>query len=253
MALSQEYPPDSTDEDLRDFLIRRFVDVDNNLKQASKFPVRKEMPYKPQVGDIHFFGDPLTHNYDPVITKASFWGLTDLGWVDLAQSGGGSGGSGFQGYGRWRYQDAITDDPGAGELQFNNADINLATELYVNEVNNLTTDMSTFLDLIISGDLIYIQDQTDPDKFVTIEVGTSTFSLGVYTFPILNVEFQGAAITDDTVTAMIVTHSGQIPVPDQLLLINRAGLPENITIVTSPTSFLQFFNRSGASEHIGIV
>jgi hypothetical protein len=80
MSLSHEQPPLSIDEDLREYLIRRFIDIDNLLDRAGKFPPRKEMPYKPQIGDVHYFGDPSTHNYDAVISMAGFWGLTAFGW-----------------------------------------------------------------------------------------------------------------------------------------------------------------------------
>lgn len=85
-GLSQEQPPFSVDEDLRDFLIRRFVDIDTAFKQASKFPERKEMPYKPQTGDVHYFGNPANHNYDAAILNEGFWGLVNGTWIDLGQS-----------------------------------------------------------------------------------------------------------------------------------------------------------------------
>ncbi len=93
MSLPQEQPPLSVDEELRDFLIRRFIDIDNRFDRAAKFPERKEMPYKPQDGDIHYFGDPLSHNYDAAITAEGFWGLRAGTWRRLDLSGGGVAGA----------------------------------------------------------------------------------------------------------------------------------------------------------------
>lgn len=81
MSLSQEHPPDGIEEELREFLSRRFVDVATQLALAPSCPPRKQMPYKPQVGAIHYFNDPANHDYDPAITGEGFWGLTSAGWV----------------------------------------------------------------------------------------------------------------------------------------------------------------------------
>ena len=83
MSIILEEPPENVDEDLRAYLIRMFTDVDNNFARPGKFPERKEMPYKPQIGDVHYFGDPSTHSYDAAITVQGFWGYTVFGWVQL--------------------------------------------------------------------------------------------------------------------------------------------------------------------------
>ena len=90
MSLSQEQPPLSVDDELREYLARRFIDIENELGKFNKFTERKQMPYKPQTGDIHYFGDPGTHNYDAAITVEGFWGLSSSGWVQLdVQTTGG--------------------------------------------------------------------------------------------------------------------------------------------------------------------
>jgi len=73
--LGQEQVPLSVEnEELRDFLNRRFIDIGSLFFQAPKFPERKQMPYKPQFGDIHYFGDPTTHQYDTQIIEQGWWG-----------------------------------------------------------------------------------------------------------------------------------------------------------------------------------
>lgn len=88
MAISQEQPPVEIDEALREYLIRFRTDVDNELKKAPKFPERKEMPYKAQIGDAHYFGDIADHSYDAAITDEGFWGNTDSGWRRLDNDAG---------------------------------------------------------------------------------------------------------------------------------------------------------------------
>lgn len=83
MSIGQEQPPLSTDEELSEYLNRRFIDIGSQFADSPKFPERKEMPYKPQIGDVHYFGNPSTHNYSVQITAEGFWGYTRLGWVLL--------------------------------------------------------------------------------------------------------------------------------------------------------------------------
>jgi len=93
MSLTQEVPPKNTDENLREYLVRRFLEIGTALDLPSKFPERREMPYKPRIGDIHYFGDIADHSYDAAITTEGFWGLTNLGWAQLDILGGSEGGS----------------------------------------------------------------------------------------------------------------------------------------------------------------
>ena len=83
MSISNEQPPVETDERLREYLARRFIDIGVALDDDPKFTERKEMPYKPQTGAMHYFGNPATHNYDIAITQEGFWGLRSNGWVFL--------------------------------------------------------------------------------------------------------------------------------------------------------------------------
>ena len=71
--ISQEVPPLDTPVDLREYLVRRFIDIGVALQDSPDFPVRKQMPYKPPIGSTHYYGDPLEHSYDPVITQEGLW------------------------------------------------------------------------------------------------------------------------------------------------------------------------------------
>jgi hypothetical protein len=85
MSLSQEQVPNTIeDEVLREFLNRRFVDIGIQFENPPVFPTRHEMPYKPKIGNMYYFGDPLTHDYDPAITEEGWWGMKSTGWVLIA-------------------------------------------------------------------------------------------------------------------------------------------------------------------------
>ena len=83
-SISQEQPPQDIDDSLRSYLSRRFISIGNALNRTHEFVERKQPPPKPQTGDIYYFGDPLTHNYDPAITSEGWWGMKSTGWVLIA-------------------------------------------------------------------------------------------------------------------------------------------------------------------------
>ena len=149
MALSQEQPPFDVDEGLREYLIRFRTDIDNELRKASKFPERVEQPPKPQKGDVHYFGDPVTHNYDAAILVEGFWGYNNTGWVQL--DGGAGGASDLQGA-----YDADTSVP--------QIDI------------NATPDPLT-IDATVAGDVFAVRGFTDLD-LLRVATNGSTFNGG---------------------------------------------------------------------------
>lgn len=78
MSLSQEEPPEGLDPELKEYLSRRFIDIDNLLSRAPKHPERKRMPYKPQFGDVQYFGDPASHDYDAIILSKGWYGFKEF-------------------------------------------------------------------------------------------------------------------------------------------------------------------------------
>jgi hypothetical protein len=118
---------------------------------------------------------------------------------------GGGGGGGFVGFGIWRYRTAVTSNPSTGQMQFDDLIIDNATEMYFHETNDGGTDMTAFLDLIAADDLLYVQVQSDASQFVIVQVGTPSKAASVYTFPIVTIEGQGSAPTNNTQVALIVS------------------------------------------------
>ena len=119
---------------------------------------------------------------------------------------GGSGG--FLGLGIWRYRTETDSNPDAGQLQFDNATVADATELYVHAINDSGADMSAFLDLLSEFDLIYIQVQVDASQFVTLQIGTPSLAASVYTFPISQIQAQGATPSNNTEVAVVIERDG---------------------------------------------
>jgi hypothetical protein len=125
--------------------------------------------------------------------------------VDLSSLGGGGG---FAGLGPWRSRTEIVAPPGSGQVRFNNADPELATEVYVHEINNDGDDLASFLNLLDAGDVIYFQDSSDAANFIIVEISSNT-DAGVYrTFGIANVNQQGAALSQNTVINLVATIAG---------------------------------------------
>ena len=119
------------------------------------------------------------------------------------------GSSTFQGLGLWRYRTEITSTPTAGRLNFDDVNIDISTEMYVNVLNDGGTDITPFLTLLGTDDLVYIQAQDDSTQSVVVKIGaTPTLVSGVYTFPIGDVEAQGPALTNNETVAVLGVHSG---------------------------------------------
>jgi len=113
------------------------------------------------------------------------------------------GGATVSGLGLWRYRTETTSTPATGRLQFDNAVIDSATNLYVNVTNDGGVDMSAFLALVVSGDQLYIQVAADSSQFVVCQVGLPALLAGVYTFPLTAVEGQGTTPSQNTQVALV--------------------------------------------------
>lgn len=135
---------------------------------------------------------------DEVYVKTTTSGNT--GWV-LITTGGQD--ATFQGLGQWRYRTTTAGTPGAGQLEFDNLDINLATEFYLNVTNDNGVDMTAFLGLISADDLVYIQVSNNSAQYVVTQVGLPVLAAGVYTFPIQLAEGVGGAPTNNTPVSIV--------------------------------------------------
>ncbi len=153
------------------------------------------------------FGQKADRYYDltadEVYIKTTQGGNT--GWV-LITTGGTD--VTFQGFGQWRYRTTTSGTPAAGRLEFDNLDINLATEMYLNVTNDNGVDMSAFLALIQANDLVYVQISNDASQYVVIQTDTPTLAASVYTFPILLAEGVGGAPSNNTPVTVVTASAG---------------------------------------------
>jgi hypothetical protein len=84
--ISNEQPPELTDADLKEYLSRRFVEVDIALSKSKNFPSVYILPAKPQDGNVEYFGQII----GATITAVGLWGYVDGAWAQLSGGGGGS-------------------------------------------------------------------------------------------------------------------------------------------------------------------
>ncbi len=134
-----------------------------------------------------------------VLTKLSADNY-DYDWEDPA--------GGFVGLGIWRYRTEIVAPPSSGQIRFNNATIESATIMWINETNDGGTDVSVFLDSLTAGSLIFLQDQSNAENFVLIEIATVTDEGTYREITIEEVEAQGAAFTQNLRIAVIISGGG---------------------------------------------
>lgn len=139
---------------------------------------------------------------DNVLSLTQTQGTSPL-TVDLGDSL-----SSFAGLGNWRYRTETTPPPASGQIRFNNADPELATLLFVNNTNDGGADVGNFLGLLNAGDVIYIQERSDSDNFILVQI-SNNIDFGTYRqFGIAAVVQQGTALTQNTRVALVITASG---------------------------------------------
>jgi len=117
---------------------------------------------------------------------------------------------GLSGLGEWRARTETVTPPASGQIRFNNADPELATELYISETNDGSTDVGAFLALLTAGSLIYIQEKADSANFILVEVGSNTDSGTFVTIGIANIIQQGAALSQNTRVILVINISGGV-------------------------------------------
>lgn len=125
--------------------------------------------------------------------------------VDLSSLAGQGG---FVGLGPWRSRTEIVSPPASGQLRFNNADPESATELFLHETNDNGEDLANFLALLEAGDLLYIQQANDSTKFILCEISSNTDSGVFVTLGLADVAQQGTAIAQDEPVNVIATIAG---------------------------------------------
>jgi hypothetical protein len=139
-----------------------------------------------------------------------------------------------QGLGVWKYRTEIAEPPASGQIRFNNANISLATELYIAETNSGgPTDVSLFLDiLLVPGAILYIQDKTVSANNVLVECGAVTDE-GTYRKVIIaNVLENGTEPSNNTDVIFVIgiAPSGVVEVNDLSAIVTWANVPDaNVT------------------------
>jgi hypothetical protein len=197
-----KYKPDPSGENTLEWVMRQFWRISAGLTElADSIALGSEG--KITVEDE---GTPLAATANTLNFVGAGVDATGTGETKTITIPGGGGG--FSGLGLWRYRTAITSTPSTGQLQFDNLTIDSATELYIHKTNDAGTDMSAFLDLLASGNIIYVQVQSDATQFVIVQIGTPALAANVYTFPITNIEAQGTAPTNNTPAAVVVELGG---------------------------------------------
>lgn len=151
--------------------------------------------------------------------------------VDLSTLGGQAG---FVGLGPWRSRTEIVSPPASGQLRFDNADPELATELFLHETNNNGEDLANFLALLEAGDLIYIQVANDSSKFILCEISSNTDSGVFVTLGLANVAQQGGAIAQNETVNVIATIAGG----GGASVVNAAVQARRTTTFTLTTAFV---------------
>ncbi len=129
------------------------------------------------------------------------------GLEGLTSNGGGglTAGAPVAGLGTWRFRTETSAPPATGELRFSADPPEAAGQIFLHETNDDGADMANFLDQLGAGSFLYIQDRTNSDNFIVVQIDSNTDS-GVYrTFGIApgQIEVQGDKPDQDAEVAIV--------------------------------------------------
>jgi len=100
--------------------------------------------------------------------------------------------------GQYTFESSIAGPPPSGQILFDNAVQENATQISVHETGSHGKDVSGFLSLLSVGDRVYIQGTDSPAKQYLFEVTGAPVDQGSYwDIPVTNLSFQGAGFIND--------------------------------------------------------
>lgn len=115
--------------------------------------------------------------------------------------------------------DTSATDPGSGNLKLNAGTWAAATNIYIDQLTSPGTDVTAWMELIIAGDIVAIQDRGDSTKRARYIITASpTNNTGWFTIPVLIVASSGAVPNNNqTVAFSLFFGGGSIAANSQVL------------------------------------
>jgi hypothetical protein len=111
----------------------------------------------------------------------------------------------------FRFSTTTTDaDPGAGRVRLNNATQASATQAYIDNLNDNSIDVSTFLlTLGKAGSTLYLQDQSDASKFHLFSVDADAVdATGYVRFPTISIIDSGSDLSNNAKIIVCISNVG---------------------------------------------
>jgi hypothetical protein len=156
-----------------------------------------------------------------------------------ATSGGGGASVSFP----WKFKEpTAAADPGSGQFRLNSAVASGITEIYVNDETNNGIDASNFLNIIDTGDIIYIQQNDDASRALLFSVSAATTdNTGWFTIP---VEYlQGSTLPKkDKICGWIFASTGA-----EDNTVSNVGVGQGVFKQRNVNDF-EFYSLSGGSN-----
>jgi hypothetical protein len=159
--------------------------------------------------------------------------------VNSTSGGGGGASVSFP----WKFKEpTAAADPGSGHFRLNSAVASGITEIYVSDETNNGIDASNFLNIIDTGDIIYIQQNDDASRALLFSVSaTTTDNTGWFTIP---VEYlQGSTIPKkDKVCGWIFASTGA-----EDNTVSNVGVGQGVFKQRNVNDF-EFYSLSGGTN-----
>jgi len=126
-------------------------------------------------------------------------------WIEFSPSSGAGLLSGV-----WRFSTSTTPPPASGRFQFDTGAFGTATEIDIHDFTRPGVDASNFLSILDVGDRLYIQDETNSDDWVIMDLtGPAVDNTTYWTLPVSS--FQEGTFFSNNRDCIVVIQFGGGP------------------------------------------
>jgi len=126
-------------------------------------------------------------------------------WIEFSPSSGAGLLSGV-----WRFSTSTTPPPASGRFQFDTGAFGTVTEIDIHDFTRPGVDASNFLSLLDVGDRLYIQDETNSDDWVIMDLtGPAVDNTTYWTLPVSS--FQEGTFFSNNRDCIVVIQFGGGP------------------------------------------
>lgn len=162
-------------------------------------------------------------------------------------------GAGLLGLGPWRYDTDTTPPPSSGRIEFNNANPELATKMYVHYDNNNGNDLTNFLSAVGSSAIFYAQQERDSNNGWIARITGTTDQTTYVEYDVTDVTLLGTALVTNRDYAVVIS-GGQSATVDERVKVSSNDTTSGFLTdkLVAGTNITLTENNDGGNETLTI-